>query len=61
MITVKDALKPVPQPYKTYLGRAALVVGIPVLVPFAAVVEGADWCKEMYGEIVDAWHGVKEW
>lgn len=58
---VKDALRPIPQPYKTWIARAILPLVFLVIVPYAAVVESAGWCKEMAGEVVDAWRDVRTW
>jgi hypothetical protein len=61
MITIKDIVKPLPQPYKAYAARLVLVCSVPILVPLSVIVEGSAWCKEMYREYIDAWQSVREW
>lgn len=57
----KHALRNVPQPYKTWLGRPLLVIMIIVMLPYAIVTEGGQWCKEVAGEVADAWREIKDW
>lgn len=58
---VKHALKRVPQPYKTWVARSVLPFFFVIMVPYAAIAEGAGWCKEMAGEVADAWRDVRTW
>lgn len=58
---VRKALRPVPQPYKTWIARAILPFACLVMVPYIAIVEGAGWCKEIAGEVVDAWRDMETW
>jgi hypothetical protein len=56
-----DALQPVPQPYKTWIARPLFFGSVAILMPYAAAVESAGWCKEVSKEIKDAWDEVKDW
>lgn len=58
---VKDFLEPVPQPAKTWVARTFFFPFFIVGVPIVAVIDGAKWGKEMYGEIIDAWRDVRAW
>jgi hypothetical protein len=58
---MQDALKPIPQPYKTWVARSLFPFFFAILVPYAAVVEAAGWCKEQSEEVKDAWNDVTDW
>lgn len=58
---LKDMLKDVPQPYKTWVVRACIPPIFVIGIPLAAAYDSVQWGKEMIEEVVDAWCYVRTW
>jgi hypothetical protein len=61
MMTLKDAVQRVPQPYRKPVARTAFVVLIPLAMAFTAAIEGFGWLRETWSEIAEAWRETENW
>jgi hypothetical protein len=61
-MNLQNSLKPIPQPYKRWIGRPLALAFIAVLLPVAAAIDAFDWLNDIVErEVVGIWREIADW